>query len=132
MSNVSLANERAPLRRRTHRKERHRQGRIFGWIGIVLLVEACIEQFFPGDSFVKTHVFFLVKDVLQSLVAAVFAFKAARLESKRWLALVLLTLLNAVLTLSAGMSLGPDDFLNFLHNLYPQANKEERIHRLRQ
>jgi hypothetical protein len=104
------------------RTRRRRRGMRLGWIGVLLLAEACIEQFFPGDSFVKGHSFFLLKDVLQSLVAVYLAYRAVRLASMGWLSLLTVALLNAVLTLSAGMSLGPDDFIRFVQQLYPQQS----------
>jgi len=103
-----------------------------GWIGVLLLAEACIEQFFPGDSFVKGHSFFLIKDVLQSLVAVYLGYRALRLAGLGWISLFTVALLNAVLTLSAGMSLGPDDFIRFVQQLYPQQSAlPDRIHRSR-
>ena len=104
----------------------------FGWIGVLLLAEACIEQFFPGDSFVKGHSFFLIKDVLQSLVAVYLGYRALRLAGLGWISLFTVALLNAVLTLSAGMSLGPDDFIRFVQQLYPQQSSlPDHIHRSR-
>lgn len=114
------------------RVRRHRRGMKLGWIGVLLLAEACVEQFFPGDSFVKGHSFFLVKDVVQSLVAVYLAYRASRMAHMGWMSLFTIALLNAILTLSAGWSLGPDDFIHFVQQLYPQQSAlPDRIHRSR-